>query len=52
MTGRGARLGRAARAPVVALQRRLERMDWDEGTLLLLVGTLLGIASGLAVVVF
>lgn len=42
----------ALRQPVVTFQRWLERRDWDEGTLLLVVGTLLGIASGLAVVAF
>ena len=43
---------RAVRTPWLALQRWMERLDWDEGTLLLVVGGLLGVASGLAVVVF
>jgi chloride channel protein, CIC family len=46
------RLERRSRQPIARLQRWLERRDWDEGTLLMLVGVLLGVASGLAVVAF
>jgi chloride channel protein, CIC family len=35
-----------------ALQRWIERRDWDEGTLLMAVGAAIGAASGLGVVAF
>jgi CIC family chloride channel protein len=47
-----AAIASALREPIVHFQRWLERQDWDEGTLLLVVGGLLGVASGLAVVAF
>jgi CIC family chloride channel protein len=45
-------IAKAIREPIVLFQHWLERQDWDEGTLLLVVGGLLGVASGLAVVAF
>lgn len=35
-----------------ALRAALERLDWDEGAVLMLFGALIGVASGLGVVVF
>ncbi|MBA3891635.1 MAG: chloride channel protein, partial [Gemmatimonadaceae bacterium] len=37
---------------LAALQRWLERRDWDEGSLLLVVGGVIGVVGGLAVVLF
>ena len=42
----------SAPALLLRVKRRLEQRDWDEGTLLLIAGGAIGLASGLAVVAF
>ncbi|MFL5582495.1 MAG: chloride channel protein [Gemmatimonadaceae bacterium] len=45
-------IGRRLVQRLAALERFIERRDWDEGTLLMVVGGAIGAASGLAVVAF